>query len=184
MAINGSIAGSVVDSLWCLRRYLFFPARLDPELVRRARDRWWEMNPAPDIVKKDDPTTWLGGWENVDPERLAAHRDSLPEHEINAREGKHESASANGLSWTCRHVGGDEVFLDMLARPCFAAAEQLCGEGTLIYPEGKTQPGANFAHPGANFRGVGSQGQAGRGVCECSNGPLWSLAVAATLTKV
>ena len=108
--------------------------------------------------------TWLGGWENVDPERLAAHRDSLPEHEINMRDGKHESASANGLSWTCRHVGGDEVFLDMLARPCFAAAEQLCGEGTLIYPEGKTQPGANFAHPGANFRGVGSAGQAGRGV--------------------
>ena len=52
----------------------------------------------------------------------------------------------------------------MLARPCFAAAEQLCGEGTLIYPDGKTQPGANFAHPGANFRGVGSAGQAGRGV--------------------
>ena len=39
----------------CCGRYLFFPARLDPELVRRARDRWWEMNPAPDIVKKDDP---------------------------------------------------------------------------------------------------------------------------------
>ena len=66
---------------------------------------------------------------------------------------------------------------DMLARPCFAAAEQLCGEGTLIYPEGKTQPGANFAHPGANFRGVGSPGQAGRGVCECSNGPLGLLPI-------
>ena len=144
--------------------YLFFPARLDPELVSKARDRWWEMNPAPDIVKKDDPATWLGGWENVEPETLAAHRDSMPEHEINARDGKNESSVAKGLGWTCRHVGGDEVFLDMLARACFGAAEQLCGAGTLIYPEGRTQPGANFAHPGANFRGVGSPGQAGRGV--------------------
>ena len=52
----------------------------------------------------------------------------------------------SGLTWGCREIGGTEEFLDMLPRACWGAAEQLCGEGTLIYPAGDTRPGANFAH--------------------------------------
>ena len=61
-------------------------------------------------------------------------------------------------------VGGDESFLNLLPRACWGAAQQLCGADTLIYPAGDTQPGANYAHPGANVRRVGSPGQACRGV--------------------
>eukprot|EP01044_Picomonas_judraskeda_P006017 COSAG03_NODE_588_length_6843_cov_12.500297_9_plen_393_part_00 len=65
---------------------------------------------------------------------------------------------------SCRMVGGDEAFLNLLPRACWGAAQQLCGADTLIYPAGDTQPGANYAHPGANVRRVGSPGQACRGV--------------------
>ena len=57
------------------------------------------------------------------------------------------------------------MFLDLLPRACWGAAEQLCGTGSLIYPAGKlADPRHNFAHPGANAEGVGSPGQACRGV--------------------
>ena len=111
-----------------------------------ARDLWWSCKP-PQLtrLKKDDPSTWIGGFT----------------------EEEHSSDDENNVSsghWGCRMVGGSDAFLDMLPRACWGAVEQLCGAGTLIEPDGVTKPGANFAHPGANFAGVGSPGRASRGV--------------------
>jgi hypothetical protein len=129
--------------------YLVKESVLDPALVRAARELWWSHCPSP-FVSGDDPDSWLGGFDGPDAEELK-------------RTGT-ESNSAGGLHWGCRAVGGTETFLDMLPRACWGAAEQLCGEGTLIYPAGDTQPEWNFAHPGANSQGIGSPGQACRGV--------------------
>ena len=111
-----------------------------------ARDLWWSCKP-PQLtrLKKDDPSTWIGGFT----------------------EEEHSSDDENNVSsghWGCRMVGGSDAFLDMLPRACWGAVEQLCGAGTMIEPDGVTKPGANFAHPGANQEGVGSPGRASRGV--------------------
>eukprot|EP01045_Picozoa_sp_COSAG04_P035390 COSAG04_NODE_8151_length_1015_cov_2.325328_1_plen_243_part_01 len=109
-----------------------------------ARERWWSCNRVPRL-DKDDPSTWLGGFREGE----------LSEDESNA---------VSQASWDCRQVGGSRQLLDMLPRACWGAVQQLCGAGTMIEPEGKTKPGKNFAHPGANLIGVGSPGQACRGV--------------------
>lgn len=132
--------------------------------MRSARDRWWNCVPEGRGLKKDDPKSWLGGFTGADPDALEHHRASVQEHPLNNAAGMSESNVATGLGWSCRMVGGDEEFLNLLPRACWGAAQQLCGADTLIYPAGDTQPGANFAHPGANVRGVGSPGQACRGV--------------------
>lgn len=144
--------------------FLFFPGALDPEKVRAARDCWWECVPKGLGVAKDDPASWIGGFTGADPDALARHAARTEEHDLNAAAGVSESNAATGLGWRCRQVGGTDEFLDMLPRACWGAAEQLCGSGALIYPAGDTMPGGNFAHPGANVRGVGSAGQACRGV--------------------
>ena len=119
---------------------------VDPARVAAARDLWWSCKP-PQLtrLKKDDPSTWIGGFT----------------------EEEHSSDDENNVSsghWGCRMVGGSDAFLDMLPRACWGAVEQLCGAGTMIEPDGVTKPGANFAHPGANQEGVGSPGRASRGV--------------------
>ena len=129
--------------------YLVKKSVLNPELVAAARELWWSKCPSP-YVSSGDPQSWIGGFDGPDAEELQ-------------RTGT-ESNHARGLHWGCREVGGTEVFLDMLPRACWGAAEQLCGEGTLIYPAGETQAEWNFAHPGANAQGIGSPGQACRGV--------------------
>jgi len=151
--------------------YLHLPGVLDPAQVAAARALWWSHNPAPDIVREDEPETWLGGFDERVPQAIKDQND--------------ESQVVDGERWRCRKVAGSETFLDLLPRACWAIAEQLCGEDTLIYPAGKTKPWvdlskeggggtkatykkrfgpANFAHPGANHRGIGSPGQACRGV--------------------
>lgn len=94
----------------------------------------------------------------------ACVRAPLPQDAEELQRTGTESNKAGGLHWGCREVGGTDVFLDMLPRACWGAAEQLCGEGTLVYPAGETQSEWNFAHPGANAQGIGSPGQACRGV--------------------
>lgn len=115
-------------------------------------------------MTKDEPESWLGGFDGADPDALERHKACTEEHTLNSSAGIAESNVAGGLGWSCRMVGGEDAFLNLLPRACWGAAQQLCGVDSLIYPAGDTQPGANFAHPGANVRGVGSPGQACRGV--------------------
>jgi hypothetical protein len=135
--------------------YLVKKDVLDPELVAKARSAWWACCPSP-YVREDDPQSWLGGFANK-PDFQALASASKAEQDKNA-------ILNNGIRWSCREVGGTELFLDLLPRACWGAAEQLCGKNTLIWPDGKTKPGRNYAHPGANMDGDGSPGRACRGV--------------------
>ena len=123
--------------------YLVKPAALDPRRIDAARQHWWSHNRV-GRLRPDEPATWLGGFRD----------DELCEDPSNA---------VSRLSWDCRMVGGDEPLLDLLPRACWGAVTQLLGTD-LVIPEGRTKPGSNFAHPGANIAGVGSPGQACRGV--------------------
>ena len=69
-------------------------AVLDPVLVEQARDLWWSRCPS-EYVRKDEPDSWLGGFDGPDQDELAKLAT--------------ESNSARGLHWGCREVGGTEV---------------------------------------------------------------------------
>ena len=120
--------------------YLIKESVLDPELLRRARAVWWEHGRKAGLrLREDDPDSWFGGLDGDNKK----------------------------MSWICRDVGGCPELLDLLPRAVWGAAEQLCGSETLIWPEGKITGNSDapcFAHPGANFQGEGSPGQACRGV--------------------
>jgi hypothetical protein len=120
--------------------YLIQEAVLDPELLRQARAVWWEHGRQAGLrLQENDPSSWLGGLDGDNKK----------------------------LSWNCPGVAGCPEFLDLLPRAVWGVAEQLCGAGTLIWPAGITTGSSDapcFAHPGANFQGKGSPGQACRGV--------------------
>jgi hypothetical protein len=120
--------------------FLIKESVLDPGLLRRARAVWWAHARQEGLrLKEHDPLSWVGGLDG-DNKRM---------------------------SWICREVGGCPELLDLLPRAVWGCAEQLCGAGTLIWPEGITTGSSDapsFAHPGANFLGEGSPGQACRGV--------------------
>ena len=117
---------------------------LDPALLAAATDRWWQTNQVKRL-QRDQPYSWL--------QPFTAEESSADDHNQRA-----------GMSWRCRGIANEELLLDLLPRRLFLAAEQLCGVGSLIWPEGKTKPGFNFGHPGGNFHGKGTPGQACRGV--------------------
>ena len=79
--------------------YLFFPAQLDPALVRAARDRWWECVPEGLGLSKDEPDSWLGGFAGAEPAALERHRARTEEHALNSAVGTAESNVAGGLGW-------------------------------------------------------------------------------------
>ena len=110
------------------------------ELCARARDRMWECN-ATATLRRDEPASW---------------RAPLPD-------GDSSDAPANkwgGGRWQLRNVGGEEVIMDMLPRPCIAMAAQLLGEGGFCEPTGgpflgrDDDSGAFLAPAGANTRGI------------------------------
>ena len=125
--------------------YLILHSVLDAEHLRQARALWWRYARQDQQqrlrLQETDPSTWLGGLDGDNKK----------------------------MYWECQSVGGSEEFLDLLPRAVWGAAEQLCGRGSLVWPSGQltgtgTKPGHNYAHPGANFLGQGSPGQACRGV--------------------
>jgi hypothetical protein len=125
--------------------YLILRRVLDPALLKAATDRVWEVNPV-SRLRRVEPTTWLAPFS---PDEASPSED-------------HQQRS--GMSWRCREVANEELFLDLLPRRLFPLASRLAGEGTLVWPAGRCKPGANFGHPGGNFHGKGSPGQACRGV--------------------
>ena len=89
---------------------------------------------------------------------------SFPYNKPTGPRADQNQRSARG--WRCRAIAADESILDLLPRRVFHLAEQLCGQGSLVYPDGVTQPEYTFGHPGGNYAGKGTAGQACRG-CYC-----------------
>ena len=67
--------------------YLIKKGVLDPELMTRARERKWVG--APDRMKPDDPTTWIGSWR-ADEETSEADEDCKIGYTWKYREPAHE----------------------------------------------------------------------------------------------
>ena len=126
--------------------FLIVRNALDPKLLDEARDLLWAESQVPRL-QRDDPTTWL--------QPFSAEEQSTVDQ--NQRSGR---------GWRLRSIAADDIVLDLLPRRMFHLAEQLCGKGTLIYPSGNTRPEFTFGHPGGNYAGKGTAGEACRG-CYC-----------------
>ena len=92
--------------------YLIKKGVLDPDLMARARECKWAG--APDRMKPDDPTTWIGPWR---PD------EETPDAEDNCRAGHY---------WQYREPAHEEWLVRMtVANPIIVGwVEQLLGEGT------------------------------------------------------
>ena len=101
--------------------YLIKKGVLDPELMRRARQRKWVG--APDRMKPDDPTTWIGPWR--------------PEEETSEAE---ENCKI-GYTWKYREPANEEWLVRMMAaHPIIVGwAEQLLGAAKFDLPEREPQ---------------------------------------------
>jgi hypothetical protein len=151
--------------------YILRRGALSPTLLAAAQDAWWgalEHPDAPPRLQRDDQSTWRG--------------------ELPGSDAGDPKMSWGKLGWRCRLVGDHPALLDLLPRAAFGLAEQLCGEGTLIYPTRGTTHGAEpYAHPGANYASgtlMGAPqtrpGHACRGVY-CTLPPLGELAPGTTV---
>ena len=108
---------------------LVLPGVLDAELCRRARDQMWEIigdhRPA---MKRDDPGTWIPFTEE---EKAGYER---PE------EGGDPYFSGRGHRFFIRN-GAEELLLDLAPRALWNVAEQLLGEGEVVWPAGLDEAG-------------------------------------------
>lgn len=123
--------------------YILRRGALDPSLLAAAQDAWWQCLEHPDApprLRRDQPDTWRG--------------------ELVGSDGGDPRMSWSRLGWRSRIIGDHPALLDLLPRAAFGLAEQLCGEGSLIFPsDGATDGAAPFAHPGANYAsGTGVEG--------------------------
>ena len=143
--------------------YLIKRGCLDPSLLQPARDRMWEMNEVPRL-QRDEPESWL--------QPFVEHEQSPADQNQRSAGAGSGGAVSGGRSWRLRAVGAEELFLDLLPRAVFPIAEELCGAGTLVWPDGATQKDFTFGHPGGNYAGKGTAGQALRGVYNVLPSPL------------
>ena len=106
--------------------YLVLPGVLDPDLCRRARDQMWEVaGEHLPRMKRDDPATW-GPVTEEENARLAEGR---PEG------GGDPYFSGSGHRFYVRN-GAEELLLDLAPRALWQVAEQLLGQGTVVWPAG------------------------------------------------
>ena len=111
--------------------FLVLPAVLDPDLCCQAREQMWEVIKTHfPRMKRDDPSTW-GPITEEESARLKAQR---PEG------GGEPYFSGVGHKFTVRN-GAEELLLDLGPRALWGVAEQLLGEGTLVWPAGLDQSG-------------------------------------------
>ena len=149
---QGPLSGAEVSHFmregWVIKR-----ACLDPALLAEACDKLWAENEVPRL-QRSKPSSWLSPFSDEEA--------SSDDHN---QRGSGTAGAGAGRSWRCRAVANDTVFLDLLPRAIFPIAEQLMGEGTVLWPEeGKTKPEFRFGHPGGNFAGKGTAGHGCRGV--------------------
>ena len=102
---------------------------LDAELCRQARDQMWEIigahRPA---MKRDDPGTWLPFTEE---EKASYQR---PE------DGGDPYFCGRGHRFFIRN-GAEKLLLDLAPRALWNVAEQLLGEGEVVWPAGIDEAG-------------------------------------------
>ena len=103
---------------------LVLPDVLDPNLCRQARDQLWEVigehRPG---MKRNDPSTWLPFAEGE------ADREQRPEG------GGDAYFFGSGHRLFTRN-GAEELLLDTAVRAVWNVAEQLLGEGEVVWPAG------------------------------------------------
>lgn len=104
--------------------FLVLPGVVDPELCRQARDQMWDTiaqyRPS---MKRDDPSTWtpISDEENASYTREATGGDPY--------------FGGGGHRFYIRN-GAEDLLLDIGARVVWDVAEQLLGEGEVVYPAG------------------------------------------------
>ena len=108
---------------------LVLPGVLDLDLCRRARDQMWDLiaehRPS---MKRDDPATWLPFTE----EETENHQ--RPEI------GGDPYFFGRGHRLYTRN-GAEELLLDLVPRALWTVAEQLLGEGEVVWPAGIDESG-------------------------------------------
>ncbi len=103
---------------------LVLPAVLDPELCRQTREQMWELiaehRPS---MKRDDPATWL---PFSDEEKDGFQRP----------QGGGDPYFAGGGHRLYVRNGAEELLLDLAPRAMFDIAQQLLGDGEVVWPGG------------------------------------------------
>jgi len=111
--------------------YLVLPAALDGDLCRQVRDEMWEsLAQGLPRMKRDDPSTW-GPVSDEESERLAAPRPAI---------GGEPYLGGKGHRFSVRN-GAEKPLLDLAPRACWQIAEQLLGEGSVVWPAGIDETG-------------------------------------------
>ena len=104
---------------------LVLPAVLDPELCRQARDEMWEtIESYLPRMKRNDPSTWYPITE-----------EETTKLKVQPEGGGDPYFSGSGHRFTLRN-GASELMLNLAPRALWQVAEQLLGEGTLVWPAG------------------------------------------------
>lgn len=112
--------------------FLVLPGVLDPDLCRRARDEMWAVIEANlPRMKRHEPATW-GPISAAESEHL---RKAWPEGE------GEPYFSGRDHRFTIRN-GAEELLLDLAPRALWQVAEQLLGQGTIVWPAGVDASGS------------------------------------------
>ncbi|MCY4112319.1 MAG: phytanoyl-CoA dioxygenase family protein [Chloroflexi bacterium] len=104
--------------------FLVLPGVVDPELCRQARDQMWDTiaqyRPS---MRRDDPSTWTP----ISDEENASYTREVTGGDPYFGGGGHRFYIRNGA---------EDLLLDIGARVVWDVAEQLLGEGEVVYPAG------------------------------------------------
>ncbi|MGY8827156.1 MAG: phytanoyl-CoA dioxygenase family protein [Candidatus Latescibacterota bacterium] len=127
------IAPLTADQITQFKRdgYLVLPAALDPNLCQRARNEMWAAIAAylPRMKKNDDST-----WSPLSEEESAHLKAQRP---IN---GGDPYFAGSDHKFFIRN-GTEEWMLDLVPRALWRIAEQLLGNGSVVWPTGQDQDG-------------------------------------------
>ena len=114
--------------------FIVLPGAIDAELCRRARDQMWETIAAHlPSMQRDDPSTWLPLPDN-DWQQGADPIFQRPE------EGGEPHLAGKGHRLYL-YNGAEDLLLDIGARSLWDIAEQLMGEGEVVWPAGLDETG-------------------------------------------
>ena len=128
-----SIEPLIADQIAQFKRdgFLILRGVLDPELCRQARDDMWDViQTRLPRMKRDNPSTW----EPITDEESAKLRAMQPEG------GGEPYLSGGGHQVVIRN-GASELMLNLAPRALWRVAEQLLGEGTVVWPAGLDKSG-------------------------------------------
>ena len=111
--------------------FLVLPEALDPVLCRQSRNEMWKsIQTYLPRIKREQPSTWppIPGEESA---KLKAQRPL---------DGGDLYFGGSGHRFTVRN-GAEELMLNLAPRALWTVAEQLLGQGTLVWPAGLNQLG-------------------------------------------